>query len=197
MATALKSACTRCASDPSCRPEVSACCQCLLACLSTGIECHAIVHACRDIASRCACDACLSRAKGWEALCRCCFPLIDACDSYCHQRCSLPEMLKMCSSGACDMRCAFKSGPYIPGTSPYEPPSKVGKRCCVYCANSSCGAERSYCDRMPKSVPHVSYPGGLLEYYCRSQMPGSTLTKLKGFHPQSFKHRSCTHGCVP
>ena len=162
-----------------------------------GLECHAIVHACRDIASRCACDACTSDAKGWQALCKCCFCLIDACDSYCHQRVSLPQMLKMCDSDECDMRCAFRSGPHIPGTSPYRPASKVTRKCCVYCANSSCGADRSYCDSLPQDVQHVCYPGGLLEYYCRTQMPGSTLPELQKFHPQRFRHRTCKHKCVP
>lgn len=196
MASTLKHACTRCAKDPACRPEVRACCECLLACLDTGVECHAMVHACRDIAARCACEACLARKGGWRELCSCCFELIDACDSYCHQRCSLPEMLRMYASGGCDLRCAFKTGPTIPGTAAYTPPSRVAKKCCVYCANSSCGAERSFCERMPKEVTHLTYPGGLLEYHCRTHLDPS-LPRLKGFDPARFRHRSCTNGCVP
>lgn len=177
-------------------PEVRACCACLKTCLVTGIECHAMVHACRDVASRVACTACLERHKNWKTLCRKCFRICDACDSYCHQRCSLAEMRKMCSSGMCDLRCAFESGPQIPGTAPYKAPQDVRRKCCVYCANSACGAEQSYCDAMRQDVEHVAYPGGLLEYHCRTQLD-RTLPSLVDFDPTAFLHRECSQGCVP
>jgi hypothetical protein len=94
----------KCKSNTACQDEVRACCDCLLTCLNSGVECHAAVHACRDIASRRLCEACLAKTKGWESLATCYFAIIDACDSYCHQRCSLPQMLEMCAqkNARCD-----------------------------------------------------------------------------------------------
>lgn len=195
-ASTLKTACATCAADANCPPKVHACCECLRTCLSKGTECHAMVHACRDIASRCACGACISKERGWQACCRCCFALCDACDSYCHQRCSLPEMMRKCNSGTWEMRCAFQQGPTIPGTVDYKAPRTVDRNCCVYCANSACGAERAYCDKLKRSVQHLTYPGGLLEYYCRSTIDKS-LPRLTEFEPGQHLHRGCMEECVP
>ena len=189
-------ACNTCCESAACPFEVRCICECLKKCLTKTVECHALVHACRDIASRCACEACVSSKKGWKECCRCCFSLCDACDSYCHQRCSLPQMLEMRRREECDMVCAFKEGPKIPGTKDYVPPAKINKFCCVYCANSACGAERSYCDQIKSSVKHLAYPGGLLEYHCRSKIDAS-LSPLKAFDPTHYKHRHCKQECVP
>ena len=159
----------KCSSNKACPEEVRACCQMMIDVLRHSVEPHSCVHACRDVASRCAVRAWKTPgAKGeWKGVCMCCFELCDALDGFCHQRIPLREAL-----AHPHLRCAFSKGPVLPNTKRYLPSSSVPfsssqKECVVYCASTSCGASAEYRHGLPGQLASREYPGGLLEYACR------------------------------
>lgn len=159
----MHAACEACAKNADCPAPLKALCRALATLSAHEGEIHATVCACRDVASRCGVEACKEHGKGWRKEAEVCFRMCDACDKMCHQRCTLAEAL----SGAKPLRCAFKSGPAIPGTAPYAAPTTLTQPCVVYCASTSCAAASLYCHKA--KAPCVEYPGGLLEYVCRCE----------------------------
>ena len=169
---ALAAACDTCGRKKACPQEVQACCTMLAAVLRTrgGVEPHSCVHACRDVASRCAVRAWKEESDGWKEACLCCFSLCDALDGFCHQRIPLAGAL-----AHKNLLCAFETGPKLPGTQPYRAAQKVpaGQECVVYCASTSCGASAAY--RHGLKCAAREYPGGLLEYACRCKCGDPTI----------------------
>lgn len=163
------------------------------------VEMHGCVNACRDMASRCGVEACKQKARGWRGRAQCCFRMCDACDNFCHQRCSLPKAL----AGNRPLLCAFNTGPRIPGTERYVPPSKLGSGTyVVYCASTSCGAGPQYCHRAASGAVCLEYPGGLLEYACRCECDDQLKKMKKAEHDaclrMDFNHcGKGPHQCYP
>lgn len=193
---AIRDACGACAKSDDCPPALRTLCSCLAELASHPGEIHSTVSACRDMASRCGVDACKQGGKRWKQRSNCCFRMCDACDRFCHQRCALPDAL----ATQLPMLCAFKTGPKIPGTRAYVPPTKLDFAAVVYCASTSCSAGPAYCHKA--GTPCREYPGGLLEFACRCKcdpsLPQLSDADMKKCFEMSFN--TCGHGpyaCYP
>ena len=109
------------------------------------------------------------------------------------------------------LRCAFPKGPVLPNTQPYLPSSDVPSsqgECFVYCASTSCGASAEYRHGLPGVLKSREYPGGLLEYACRSACddpairtsphPRMSESDVKNCKSMDFNHCGTgRHHCFP
>ena len=204
------SQCKKCLSDPNCPAEVKNCCEMLAnMCKYKNMELHSCVACCRDVASRCGCRGHLKGTKRGMDEAACCFELCDCLDSFCHQRRSLPDAMRMLGREDADLVCALegKDVPIIPGTVPYRKPSSLKSKgprkrvAIVYCANTACDMASHYTHEMRKTkTPNgfdavVEYPGGALEYACRCEREGYPSLVRRG-SGQACSARS-VHSMLP